>query len=111
MASSRRLEPPAPGTQVALNTLQMTRATKHLVCRAALVTAVLLPLTGCDTIGPLVLQTTDKTAEAYEVLSQEWIRWALRTPHSTSPPTLPMDYPYQVIIKICYKQILKQQYG
>lgn len=45
----------------------------------------LLPIAGCETEGPLVLQSSDKTVQAYEALTREWIRWALRTPHSTSP--------------------------
>jgi hypothetical protein len=52
---------------------------------SALALAALLPTAGCDTIGPLVLQSSEQSIEAYEVLTREWIRWAMITPHSVSP--------------------------
>lgn len=52
---------------------------------ASLASAALLPMAGCDTVGPLVLQSSDQTAEGYEVLAREWVRWASLIPYSESP--------------------------
>jgi hypothetical protein len=47
--------------------------------------ATLLPMAGCDTEGPLVLQTSGNAVKAYEVLTEEWTRWALEAPAETNP--------------------------
>jgi hypothetical protein len=50
-----------------------------------LLTATILTAAGCDTVGPLVLQSSEQSERAYEQLTIEWTRWALSLPASTGP--------------------------
>lgn len=52
-------------------------------------TTTMLTTAGCETVGPLVLQSSKQTERAYEVLAVEWTRWALGQPWSTGPITDP----------------------
>jgi hypothetical protein len=55
----------------------------------AVITTTILTVAGCETVGPLVLQSSEQTEHAYEVLTKEWTRWALGLPWSTGPVTDP----------------------
>jgi len=63
----------------------MMNAPLRTTLLGALALTTLLPTTGCDMVGPLVLQSNEGFTLLYQDLAREWLRWAMITPHSTSP--------------------------
>ncbi len=65
----------------------MSYAWVRRVLFTTLATTTLLPLAGCDTVGPLVLQTHEHTQRAYAELAKGWLQWVMALPWSTGPLT------------------------
>ena len=47
--------------------------------------ALTLLASGCEKVGPLILQSDVQTEKAYDELTKEWLRWALGQPHQSGP--------------------------
>lgn len=54
---------------------------------AALIATTTLITTACDTVGPLILQSSVHGEELYSALTKQWVRWAMALPNSTGPIT------------------------
>ena len=50
-----------------------------------LITTLAFTASGCDKVGPLILQSNSHTEKAYSKLAKEWLRWTMAQPHSTGP--------------------------
>ncbi|MFV8753267.1 hypothetical protein ACNOYE_22185 [Nannocystaceae bacterium ST9] len=59
------------------------------IAPAALLASLVLTSTGCDKVGPLILQSSEQTEQAYAELAKRWLEWTMGQPWSTGPVTDP----------------------